>query len=236
MAVACARTSGPPTMSRVSYSCSYTWKTTTQIIDTEVQRTIILHTRQHLQWTSTQTAKSLKLCFLLELNLVLWLLCQKFFQFVLPCEPRNGGVIELRKCWVIMCILIEYNRNSLSIKCKVFSPANFYKHISYHIMHTSLMAAQNLLCRTLCRACSLGWGSSPVRCSLSSSSITLHISNPANTHKPRLPTVHISKLPLNAPRHQRSSTLYKCSHLELTLSATNLSVPGHLQTSFLWRR
>lgn len=46
---------------------------------------------------------------------------------------------------------------------------------------TSLMAAQNLLWRTLCRACSLGGGSSPVRCSRSSSSITLHTSNPQHT-------------------------------------------------------
>lgn len=45
---------------------------------------------------------------------------------------------------------------------------------------TSLMAAQNLLWRTLCRACSLGGGSSPLRCSRSRSSITLHTSN---THK-----------------------------------------------------
>lgn len=49
---------------------------------------------------------------------------------------------------------------------------------------TSLIAAQNLLCRTLCRACSLGGGSSPLRCSRSSNSITRHTSNRHKTQKP----------------------------------------------------
>lgn len=43
-------------------------------------------------------------------------------------------------------------------------------------VHTSRIAAQNLLCRTLCRAWSLGGGNSPLRWSRSSSSMTLHMS------------------------------------------------------------
>lgn len=49
-------------------------------------------------------------------------------------------------------------------------------------VHTSLIVAQNLLWRTLCRACSFGGGNSPLRCSRSSSSITLHTSNTHKTH------------------------------------------------------
>lgn len=68
---------------------------------------------------------------------------------------------------VIPCAYPQYIMKEITLECGS-------KYL------TSLIAAQNLLCRTLCRACSLGGGSSPLRCSRSSSSITLHTSI---THK-----------------------------------------------------
>ena len=95
------------------------------------------------------------------------------------CNPVTCDPLLLKPGGDAMCIpSIHYEGNIITV-CKQ-TPQTSPDSQLWDC--TSLMAAQNLLCRTLCRACSLGGGSSPLRCSRSNSSITLHTSN-TYTHR-----------------------------------------------------